>query len=139
MTVKELSQLYWLNKEIDLEKEKLKELEREACSATSPNLTSTSFGGAASGCGKPERYVLKIIELQTEIEKKYQQRIEERKRLEKWIGDIQDSLLRQIFTLRFIKGFTWAQVALHIGGGNTEAGVKMLCYRYLDKTGTTEK
>lgn len=44
------------------------------------------------------------------------------------IGDLQ---VRTIFRLRFLSGMTWKDVAVAIGGGNTEAGVRMVCYRYL--------
>lgn len=65
------------------------------------------------------------------IAAKQQQCIHERGRLERYIADIPDSLTRQIFTLRFINGLTWYQVAMHIGGGNTEDSVRMACNRYL--------
>lgn len=44
------------------------------------------------------------------------------------IGDLQ---ARTIFRLRFLGGMSWKEVAATIGGGNTEAGARMVCYRYL--------
>ena len=137
MTVKELSQLYWLNREIEQDQKRLEELEYKASSPSGPNLT-----GVPSAKGftqsKIERYVAEIVDLRAIIAAKQQQCIHERNRLERWICDVPDSLLRMIFTLRFVNGLTWYQVALHIGGGNTEASVKMACYRYLDTTKGTE-
>lgn len=133
MTLKELSQLYWLNREIELDKERLAELERGLYSIRSSGDVSGLPGGGLPGFNnKIERYVEEVVDLQMIITAKQQQCIHERNRLERWIADIPDSLNRQIFTLRFINGLSWLQVAAHIGG-NTEASVKMACYRYLDK------
>ena len=139
MTMKELSQLYWLNREIELDQERLAELERKASSPSSPNLSGMPGGGSTPGFNnKIERYVAEIIDLQALIAAKQIQCIHQRNRLERWIADIPDSLTRQIFTLRFINGLTWNQVAMHIGG-NTEASVKMICYRHLNKVNRKHK
>ena len=137
MTLNELSQLYWLNREIEMDQERLAELEQKASSVSSPNLSGVP-GGSNYFSSKIERYVADIVDLQMIILAKQQQCIHERNRLERYISDIPDSLTRQIFTLRFINGLPWLQVALHIGGNNTEASVKMTCYRYIDKTNASE-
>ena len=133
MTLKELSQLYWLNREIELDKERLAELESKLELIRSASSFSDVPLHGGVNVNKIERYVEEVVDLQAIISSKQQQCIHERNRLERWIADISDSLLRQIFTLRFINGLSWPQVAAHIGGGNTEAGVKMACYRYLDR------
>lgn len=53
--------------------------------------------------------------------------------LERYISEISDSLMRQIFTYRFVNGLSWDQVAAKIGG-NTGGSVKKMCYRYLKKS-----
>ena len=59
-------------------------------------------------------------------------KLEERKRnVELFVEGIEDSLTRRIFRFRFINGFSWVRTALKIGGDNTAASVKMICYRYL--------
>lgn len=133
MTVKELSQLYWLNREIEMDQERLAELEQKATSVSSPNLSGVP-GGSNYFDNKIQRYVAEIVDLQMIIQAKQQQCIHERNRLERYISDIPDSLTRQIFTLRFINGLQWKQVAAHIGGNNTEDSVKKTCYRYIDKS-----
>lgn len=52
--------------------------------------------------------------------------------IKKWISAIQDNRTAQIFSLRFVCGYEWKDVARAIGGGNTEDGVKAVCYRYLE-------
>ncbi len=139
ITVQELSQLYWLNREIQADKERLAALELKASSPSSPNLTGIPGGGTPGFDNKIERYVAEMIDLEAIISAKQLQCIHERNRLERWICEIPDSLTRQVFTYRFINGLSWLQVALHIGGNNTAASVKMLCYRYIDKINKEEK
>lgn len=129
MTLKELSQLYYLNKEIEHDKQRLSELQSKAYVSSSPNLSGESGGGIGDRVG---RYAAELSDIEAIIRAKQIQCIHERNRLERYIADIPDSLTRQIFTLRFIDGLSWVRVAHGVGGGNTEAGVKMICYRYIN-------
>ena len=54
-------------------------------------------------------------------------------RIEKWIDEIDDPLVKDIIVYRFVKGFRWAKVAYLVGGDNTEDGVRMIVTRYLRK------
>lgn len=130
MTLKELSQLYYLNREIEMDKKRLQELEIMAVSI-SPNLTGMPRSPGVSD--KVGRYAAEIADLKGIIEAKHKQCLYERSRLERYIADIDDSLIRQIFTYRFVNGLPWEQVAACIGGKNTGASVKMACHRYLQK------
>lgn len=130
MTLKELSQLYYLNREIEMDKRRLQELEVKVVSC-SANLSGMPRSPGVSD--RVGRYAADIVDLKGIIEAKLQQCIYERNRLERYISSIDDSLLRQIFTYRFINGLPWEQVVACVGGGNTVAGVKMLCYRHLNK------
>lgn len=130
MTLKELSQLYYLNREIEMDKRRLQELEVKAVSCTA------SLSGMPHGTGVSDRvgrYAADIVDLKGIIEAKLQQCIYERNRLECYIATIDDSLTRQIFTYRFINGLPWEQVAACIGGDNNAGSVRMICYRHLDK------
>ena len=49
-----------------------------------------------------------------------------------FIGTIGDLQTRTVFRLRFLGGLAWRDVAEAIGGRNTEAGVRMICYRHLE-------
>lgn len=165
MTVKELSQLYWLNREIELDQqrldyldieiakdeEKLARLELEASSPSGPNYDgmpkSPSYGN------KLENAVARIIELQEILTHKKALRsdcamtiqakqllcLTERNKLEQYINDLPDSLLRLIFTYRFVNGLTWYQVSEHMGMRTTEDSVKKMCYRYLAQQNKDEK
>lgn len=129
MTIKELSQLYYLNREIENDRRRLEELEAKLTSPSSPNLSgmprSTAYGN------KIESSVADIMNLKAIIAAKQQQCIYERSRLMRYITDINDSLTREIFVFRFVNGLSWRQVAASVGGNNTEASVKMICYRHI--------
>lgn len=58
--------------------------------------------------------------------------LDEDRPIMEFIEEISDHQTRTIFRLRFDSAMTWAEVADAIGGGNTEAGVKQRCYRYLE-------
>ena len=132
MTLKELSQLYYLNREVEADQKKLSAMKIKIPGSTGVSLTGMP-GGNVQGKNCLENYIAEIIDLETIISAKITQCLHERNRLERYIADIPDSLTRQIFTLRFINGLTWRQVAYSLGGGNTEDSVKKICYRYLNK------
>lgn len=132
MTLKELSQLFYLNREIETEKERLEQLKSEAEGLSGGKLTGMP---TASGHSKDKlaRCVAEVIDTEAIIAAKLMQCLHERNRLERYIADIPDSLMRMIFTYRFINGLPWEQVAACIGGGNSAGSVRMMCYRYLRK------
>ena len=155
MTLKELSQLYYLNREIEMDKKRLLELEARAkptitgmvaalisdSAATRPEARAVSCSSDLSGMPRSSgvgdrvgRYAAEIVDLKGIIEAKLQQCIYERNRLERYITTIEDSLLRQVFTYRFVNGLPWQQVAACIGGSNTADGVRMMCNRYIKAT-----
>ncbi len=129
MTLKELSQLYYLNREIETDKKRLEALRAKTSAPGSPNYDGMPKSPTYEN--RLERYIAEIIDLEAIISAKITRCIHERNRLERYIADIPDSLTRQIFTLRFINGLSWLQVAYSIGGNNTKQGVKMICYRYI--------
>ena len=56
-----------------------------------------------------------------------------KREIENFIDNIEDSLTRRIFRLRFIEGFNWVKVAMEVGGGNTDKNAQMIVKRFLDK------
>lgn len=132
MTLKELSQLYYLNREIERDQERLEQLRARVSAPGSPNYDG--MPKSPSFENRLERYIAEIVDLEAIIRAKITQCLHERNRLERYIAEIPDSLTRQIFQLRFINGLTWVQIAFSVGGGNTEGSVKMICYRYIKKS-----
>ena len=128
MTLKELSQLYWLEKEIELDEARLEQLRSERGVQAA---RITQLPRSPNSVSRVEESFSRIEEIEQIIREKRIRCIEERLRLEMYIQGIPDSLTRQIFTLRFVDFLSWTEVAARIGGGNTTAAVKKRVYRYL--------
>lgn len=137
MTLKELSQLYYLNREIERDQERLEKLRASASAPGAPNYDG--MPKSPSFENRLERYIAENVDLEAIIRAKITQCLHERARLERYIAEIPDSLTRQIFQLRFINGLTWVQIAFSVGGGNTEEGVRKRVYRYLEQENKGEK
>ena len=129
MTLKELSQLYYLNRELETDKERLAALRASASAPGSPRYDDMPKSQGFEN--RLERYIAEIVDLESIIQAKITRCLHERNRLERYIAEIPDSLTRQIFQLRFIKGLNWVQIAFSVGGGNTDEGVRKRVYRYL--------
>lgn len=127
MTKRELSQLYWLNREIEADEKRLKELETAATSTTS-KITGLPH---VSGISDKTAIAAEIADVKAIIEAKKIQAVAEYNRLNRYIASVDDSLMRQILALRHIDGMEWDRVASSIGGGNTGDGVRMAHARFL--------
>lgn len=130
MTKQELSQLYYLNREIEQIKQRIEELE---CIATSTTLNITGMPHVSGVTDKVGKYAAEIADLKELLELNLKKCFYELNRLNRYINTIDDPILRMVFTLRYINGLSWRQVAYSIGGNNTENAVKKMAYRYLDK------
>lgn len=128
MTVKELSQLYWLNREIPRDEARIAQLREKAQSAPSPDMSGMPHGSGGN-TSRTEKYAVEL----TSRERSLSHRRAERDRLQQFISYIPDSLTRLIFSYRFESRKSWKEVAALIGCGNTEESVKKRCYRYLEE------
>lgn len=129
MTVKELSQLYYLTLEIGRIEKTLKELENGIGPGT--QVITGMPHSANRAASATERLAVKLADLRALIAERQARCVLERDRLEQYIQEIPDSLTRAVFELRFAECLSWPQVADSLGGGNTAEGVKKRCYRYL--------
>jgi len=130
VTLKELSQLYYLRHEIEMDRRRLCELEARVLPGAQ---VITGMPHGSTEMDKVGTYAAEIADLRDIIAAKQRQCLREQSRLEKYIADIDDSFLRQVFTYRFVSGLSWGQVAAHIGGGNTGDGCRMAVNRYLER------
>ena len=129
MTIRELSQLYHLNLEIQEETERLNHLEAAAGD------TSIKISGLPHTIGISNKTAIaaEIADCRNIIETKTQAAVAEYKRLIRYIASVEDSLMRRILELRYIDGKTWWTVAYEIGGNNTADGIRMAVQRFLSK------
>ena len=130
MTCKELSRLYDLNREIEQDKQRLRELESASTNANS-KITGMPH---APGISDKTSLAVDIAYLKGIIQSKLLQTVCEYTRLIDYINGIDDVHVRSILTLRHVNGLSWLQIGFSMGGGNTAAGVKRAYFRYLQKT-----
>jgi len=112
MTKNELSQLYWLGREIKEQQRRLIELETLATSCTS-RITGMPHGRGVSN--RLAEYVAEIADLRGLIDLNLKKCFYELNRLTRYISDIEDSQIRQILSLRYINGLSWQRIAFLIG------------------------
>lgn len=129
MTKAELSQLYYLNREIEAEQRRIAKLEAKATNI------SAKVTGMPGGAGISDKTAIaaEIADCRAIVQAKAEQCIHEYNRLCRYIAGIDDSLMRQILQYRYISGFNWTQVAMHIGGGNTPDSVRKAHDRFLQR------
>ena len=120
MTKKELSQLYYLKREIKEQQKRIKELEAAATSC------SSKIDGLPSGEGindKIGNYAVQIADLKSLLDLNLKKCFYEFNRLNRYIQSVEDSQMRMILTLRYVNGLTWRQIAKSMGvagDGSTE-------------------
>ena len=127
MTVKELSQLYHLNREIERLTSELDRLERltkkdVVCDSVKGSYAcfpytehSILIRGIENEGYKISRHDLEIAELKGLLELSIKKSIIERARLERYINEIDDAEMRQIIALRYVNGLGWRQIAAELG------------------------
>lgn len=105
MNIKELSNLYYLNKEIKRLQEELEEITEIGASVIDGMPHGTGTGD------KVQQLVLKRQSLIEQIVRKQTKYIDEKSRMEHFIDNIEDSKVRFIARLRFIEFKTWYEIA----------------------------
>ena len=121
MTKKELSQLYWLNREIEEQQRRLCELEGLASSCTS---RITGMPHSRQLVDKLGEYAAEIADLRGLLDLNIRKCFYELNRLNRYINSIEDSHIRTILALRYVNGLSWSQVASSIGGNNSADTVR---------------
>ena len=130
MTKKELSQLYYLKKEIRQLEQRIRELETAATSCTS-KITGLPQGPGIND--KIGNYAAQIADLKSLLDLNLKKCFYELNRLDRYIQSVDDPLLRQIMTYRFINGYSWSKISYTIGGNNTPDGLRIKMMRFLRK------
>lgn len=112
MTKKELSQLYYLNREIEEQQRRLRELESLASSCTTQ---ITGMPKSVQFSDKLVKYAVEIADLKALLDLNLKKCFYELNRLNRYIDSVEDSQMRLILSLRYINGLTWQQIAFSIG------------------------
>ena len=134
LTMRELTQHYELKKRLEDEEKMLMLLEAAAYPKPALDGMPRAPGlGAEVGDLAADIADIRdhICSLRGEVER-------DEERVADFIDTIEAAYIRTILRLRFIRCLTWKEVARTIGGRNTSDGVRMACYRYLNKRSRQE-
>ena len=108
MTKKELSQLYYLKKEIRQQQKRLQELETVATSCTS-KITGMPHGMGIND--KISKYAAQIADLKGLLDLNLKKCFYELNRINRFIESVEDSEIRMILTLRYTQNLSWRNIA----------------------------
>ena len=108
MTKKELSQLYYLKKEIRQQQKRLQELETAATSCTS-KITGMPHGTGIND--KISKYAAQIADLKGLLDLNLKKCFYELNRINRFIESVEDSEMRMILTLRYTQNLSWRNIA----------------------------
>ena len=128
MTKNELSQLYFLNREIEEQQRRLQELEGLATSCTQQITGMPRISGISD---KVAKYAAEIADLKALLDLNLKKCFYEINGLNRFIASVEDSEIRMILSLRYVNGFSWEQVAASVSIYANENSVKQAAHRYL--------
>lgn len=130
MTKKELSKLYYLKKEIEQLRRQIAELEAVATNC------STRITGLPSGKGISDKignYAAQIADLKALLDLNLKKCFYELNRLNRYIEEVDEQLIKQIMIYRFENQMSWMQIEKAMGGKNRAESLRKKLYRYLKK------
>ncbi len=128
MTKSELSQLYFLNREIEEIQRRIEELEGLATGCTARITGMPHAPGINDKIGK---YVAELADLKCLLDLNLKKCFYELNRLNRYIDTVEDARTRMILTLRYVNGLPWDQVAASMSSSLTGDSVRMEHNRFL--------
>lgn len=129
MTKRELSQLYFLKKEIAKDKERLARLEA-AARKSAEQLTGMPRGGVKQD--KVGDLSAEIADLEKEIDRNVARCYKEMVRITRYVDSIPDSQMRLVFKLRYVDLKSWAQIAMTVYHSHDESTARKAHDRFLN-------
>lgn len=78
-----------------------------------------------------DEYERRVRRLQRKLIKRKEKLLELQDEVNNFIDGIEDSLVRQIITLRYIEGLNWYEVSDRIGENSTSESVRKIAERYI--------
>ncbi|MFU0784286.1 RNA polymerase subunit sigma-24 [Clostridium sp.] len=134
MDKQQLKQLKYLKSEIEAIKKEIESLDyvtvTDKVKGSSSHYPYVARNFTIEGIDY-EGYENKVKRLQGKLQRRIDELIDMVEETNDYISNIDDSLVRQIISLRYVNGLTWAQVAASIGGNNTADSVRKVAERFL--------
>lgn len=127
ITIEELRQIYYINKEIESLYKELAELRQQ--SFIKPVAASDMPRGGEHKDMLME-YTNEVLEIENLIQYSLLRLQRERKKAERFLAEVEDPEMRLIIRLRCINNMTWEDIGTEIGCERTTASKKF--YKYFD-------
>ena len=130
MKREDLHQVRNIQKEIRIYEKELAKMRAKS------HISSQQVSGLPMAAGNSDPTVKRAIgeiELEELINTEKERAELSKANIMRFINTIDNSQIRQIVFLRFIKLNSWRQVSVEIGGNNTSDSCRMMCNRYLDE------
>lgn len=130
MRARDLKNLYYLKKEIKEQQRRIAELEAAATKCTA-NISGMPSGKGVSD--KVGQYAAQVVDLKALLDLNIKKSFYEFNRLIRYIGSVEDPVIRQIMIYRFENHMSWRQIERAIGGNNKAESLRKRLYRYLKR------
>lgn len=126
----ELGKLCYRRKEVEELERRLRELQSRAtgCVRRLTGLPGSGFPADSTG-----EYAAALLALKEELAGKREACLREIEALDAFVEEIEDPLMRLVIIYRYLYGYSWTQIAMKLGGGNTPDGVRMAHNRFLKR------
>ena len=131
MTKQELTQIYWLNKEVVMWQQKLERLESQSL-IKGQQITGMPSGGSRT-TSKVEERAIRLEEIKERIQAMKDKAERDQVKLLQYIEGLEDVFVRQIIIYRYMELLPWKTVARRMGEGITADGVRKAVNRFLKK------
>ena len=130
MTLQELSKYYDIQMTLEKDREALERL-RQRITPASPQLTGMPHTPGVRD--KVGDLAVELADMDERIRWLEELAAQEKPKVEADCKSIVDARMYLVFRLRFIRCYSWAEVAGVLGKGYTEDGVSRMAYNYLNK------
>ena len=130
MTLQELSKYYDIQMTLEKDREALERL-RQRITPASPQLTGMPHTPGVRD--KVGDLAVELADMDERIRWLEELAAQEKAKVEAYCKSIVDARMYLVFRLRFIRCYSWAEVAGVLGKGYTEDGVSRMAYNYLNK------
>lgn len=126
MTKKEINQIYYINREIEMWQRQLDDIY---------GLQSPKLDGLPKSIEPGDLTgdkAAKALQIRTIIEELLAELQMQRKKIYEFISALDNSLMRQIIMYRCLSLCTWEETAIYVGGNNTAESVRKMFDRFFE-------
>lgn len=131
----QLKQIRFIKSEIDVIESQIAGIEpvlvKDKVSGSSAYFPYIERGFTLEGTDV-EDYCRRTRRLQNKLTRRKKELLELQEEANSFIENIDDSLIRQAITLRYLQGLSWADVAMKIGNDTTADSLRMAVKRFME-------